>query len=103
MTIEAAAAALGISASTVRARLQRGVMRGERAGQRMWMIPRDEVERWRSRGRLAPGRKPTGGSGTGDESPLLVRLRGLRAASRAADDSTADLVNAGREERDMAW
>jgi excisionase family DNA binding protein len=62
LTVTEAARELGLSASALRARLQRGDMQAERAGIRLWLIPRVEVERWRARGRLRPGPKP--GTGT---------------------------------------
>lgn len=58
LTVGEAAEVLGLKPRAVERRLKLGIMKGERAGQRVWMIPRDEVERWRERGRLAPGPKP---------------------------------------------
>lgn len=57
MTLTDAAKELGVDVSTLRYRLKRGDMRGEKVGPRAWMIPVDEVEAWRDRGRLKPGRK----------------------------------------------
>ena len=56
LTVAEAAEELGISVRGVQERLLRGAMRGERLTPRMWVIPRDEVERWRDKGRLKPGR-----------------------------------------------
>lgn len=57
LTVAQAAEALGVSVEVVRKRLQRGLMTGERIGARVWVIPRVEVDRWRTRGKLARGRK----------------------------------------------
>jgi excisionase family DNA binding protein len=59
MSVQEAARALGVHENTIRYRLERGLMRGERVLGRVWLIPRDEVEAWRERGRQRPGRKPT--------------------------------------------
>jgi len=58
VTVEQAAAALGLSVRAIRARIGRGDMRAERLGQRVWAIPSAEVERWRALGRQKPGPKP---------------------------------------------
>jgi excisionase family DNA binding protein len=58
LTVAQAAAELGITPATLRARLQRGVMQGRSLAGRVWLIPRAEVERWRPRGHLRPGRHP---------------------------------------------
>lgn len=57
MTVTEAAAALGVDARTIRHRLERGMMKGENVHPRLWMIPREEVERWMEIGKLPPGRK----------------------------------------------
>jgi excisionase family DNA binding protein len=59
MTVNQAARVLGLAPVTVRLRLRKGIMRGERLG-RDWLIPREEVERWRDVGRLPSGPKPRG-------------------------------------------
>jgi excisionase family DNA binding protein len=56
-TVAEAAAILGIPERTIAYRLSRGMMQGERAGARLWLIPRAEVERWRGRGKLPSGPK----------------------------------------------
>ena len=56
MTITEAARALGLHRATVHRRLESGVMRGERVHEKLWLIPRDEVDRWRDKGRLPAGR-----------------------------------------------
>jgi excisionase family DNA binding protein len=56
LTVAEAAAVLGLPERTISYRLQKGFMRGERAGRRLWLIPRAEVERWRGRGALPRGR-----------------------------------------------
>ena len=58
LTVSELAAVLGITPRAVERRLKLGIMKGERAGQRVWMIPRSEVERWRALGRLRPGPRP---------------------------------------------
>jgi excisionase family DNA binding protein len=58
LTVTQAAAELGLAVSTLRTRLERGVMVGQRVHSRLWLIPRAEVERWRARGKLRPGPKP---------------------------------------------
>lgn len=58
MTVEQTAAALGLSVRAIRERIRRGDMRAERLGVRVWAVPRDEVERWQTIGRLKPGPKP---------------------------------------------
>ena len=65
LTVDQAAAELGIAPATVRKRLQLGVMQGENVGGRLWFIPRAEVDRWRGRGLLPRGRK----SGRGEAGP----------------------------------
>ena len=57
MTVAEAARELGLSIRGVLNRLERGQMRGERVHPRLWLIPREEVERWRMLGRQRPGRK----------------------------------------------
>jgi excisionase family DNA binding protein len=58
LTVSEAATILGLTPRAIERRLKLGIMQGERAGQRVWMIPRSEVERWRSLGRLRPGPRP---------------------------------------------
>ena len=58
LTVAETAAALGLTVRGVQHRLQRGMMRGIRIGERVWVIPRSEVEKWRERGRSPRGRKP---------------------------------------------
>ncbi|MGE3597360.1 MAG: helix-turn-helix domain-containing protein [Dehalococcoidia bacterium] len=57
MRVPEAAQALGMSVSGVRTRLERGQMQGKRVGPRLWLIPRDEVERWKTLGRQKTGPK----------------------------------------------
>lgn len=60
LTVDEAAAALGVSTHAVRKRLLRGLMRGESIGsgrRRLWLIPRAEVDRWRGVGQLKRGPK----------------------------------------------
>ena len=65
MTVQQAAEALGMSRRGVQERIDRGEMRAQRLGARVWAIPVDEVERWKGLGRLKPGPKPK--RGTSDE------------------------------------
>ena len=58
LTVREAAVALGLSVLTVNARIERGEMKAERLGARIWAIPRTEVDRWKTIGRQKPGRKP---------------------------------------------
>ena len=58
MTVGQAAAALGVDSRTIRHRLTRGDMAGERVTNRLWMIPVAEVERWKAIGKMKPGPKP---------------------------------------------
>ena len=60
LTVAETAQELGLTVRGVQERLRRGLMRGERVSPRLWMIPRAEVERWRTLGRQKPGRKPKG-------------------------------------------
>ena len=55
LTIGEAAARLHVDESSVRKRIRSGQMQARRAGARFWLIPRDEVERWQSLGKLRPG------------------------------------------------
>lgn len=55
-TVTEAAEELGISVSAVQVRLRRGQMQGIRPSPRIWLVARTEIERWRDRGRLKPGR-----------------------------------------------
>ena len=59
MTVTEAARVLGLHPTTLQRRLESGVMHGERVHTRLWLIPRDEVERWRDKGRLPAGRPRT--------------------------------------------
>lgn len=56
LTVSEAAALLDADVSTVRRRLEEGAMSGRRIHPRLWLISRDEVERWRGRVKRAPGR-----------------------------------------------
>ena len=56
LTVAEAADALGLTVRGVQERLRRGTLRGIHPSPRIWLIPRDEVERWRNKGKLKPGR-----------------------------------------------
>ncbi len=58
MTVTQAAAALGVDGSVIRRRLLSGAMRGERLHDRLWLIPEDEVQRWKRLPKPRPGPKP---------------------------------------------
>ena len=58
MTVQEAAVALGMSRRGVQERIDRGEMKAERAGARLWLIPLAEVECWKALGRQKPGPKP---------------------------------------------
>jgi excisionase family DNA binding protein len=58
LTVTEAAALLGIETSVLRRRLRLGIMDAVQVNPRLWLIPRDEVERWKGKGKLRPGRKP---------------------------------------------
>ena len=57
LTLQEVATELGLPVRTVQNRVRTGHMRGERIHPRLWMVPRAELERWRSVGRLKPGPK----------------------------------------------
>jgi excisionase family DNA binding protein len=55
LTVKQAAAELGIPARTILHRLKTGKMRGQQLAGWQWVIPREEVERWRGQPRIKPG------------------------------------------------
>jgi excisionase family DNA binding protein len=69
VTATEAARRLGVSLQTVLRRIQSGAIRAERAGQRLWLISTDEIERAERTRRgdaddrpAAPGPAPEGGA-----------------------------------------
>lgn len=58
LTVQQAATELGLSRRGVQERIERGELRAERAGARLWLIPRVEIDRHRALGRLKSGPKP---------------------------------------------
>lgn len=68
MTVTEAAAILGVTERAIRYRLDRGLLKGERVGKWIWLIPHDEVERARLD---APKRGPkrTPAAAPGPEAP----------------------------------
>ncbi len=56
LTVTEAAEQLGVSVSAIQVRLRSGTMRGIRPSPRIWLVPRAEVERWKAKGKLKPGR-----------------------------------------------
>ena len=61
MTVTEAAREMGISERTLHNRIKAGTVSAKRFGERVWMIPDVEVERFRGVGRLKPGPKPRAG------------------------------------------
>ena len=57
-TVAEVAEALGISEDAVRKRIAAGTLKAERVGQRLLLVPREELERAQAEGRLKRGRKP---------------------------------------------
>jgi excisionase family DNA binding protein len=57
MTVTEAAKELGMSVGALRMRLLRGHMRGTHVSPKLWLIPREEVERAKAEGRMKPGPK----------------------------------------------
>ncbi len=57
-TVSEAADLLGVSANAIAKRLQRGDMRGVKVNARLWLIPREEVDRLRGAGKMKPGPRP---------------------------------------------
>lgn len=55
LTVTEAADELGLTPIGVRYRLEHGLMQGERVHSRLWLIPREEVERAKVQGRMKPG------------------------------------------------
>jgi excisionase family DNA binding protein len=58
MSVSEAAAAIGISVTALRDRIRNGQVRADRVGQRVLLVPTEEVERLRGTGRMKPGPKP---------------------------------------------
>jgi excisionase family DNA binding protein len=56
LTVAEAAEVLGLSKRTVARRLDLGLIRGHKVNKRLWLIPAGEVEVWKGRGKLPPGR-----------------------------------------------
>ena len=55
MTVTQAAEALGLSTAGIRRRIERGEMQATLVSPKLWLIPTEEVERWRAIGRRKPG------------------------------------------------
>ncbi len=55
MTPAEAAQELGITVRAVQHRLKTKLMHGENYGGRLWLVPREEVERAKTAGRMKPG------------------------------------------------
>ena len=54
LTVVDAAEAMGITPRALRWRIERGDVRAERVNPRLWLVPADEVARWRELGKLRP-------------------------------------------------
>ena len=57
MHVAEVARELGLTHRAVLARIARGEMKAERVHPQLYLIPTEEVERWRGRGKLKPGPK----------------------------------------------
>ncbi len=58
MSVREAAQEIGISERALQRRIRTGIVRAQRVGARVWVIPLSEVDRLRGSGRLKPGPKP---------------------------------------------
>ena len=56
ITVTEAAKELGVAGRTVLNRIESGQMRAQRITSRLYLIPRDEVERWKPIGKRKGGR-----------------------------------------------
>ncbi len=72
VTVREAAEQLGLTVFGIARRLQHGDMRGVKVNPRLWLIPVEEVERWRKLGRIKPGPKP---KPAGLRAPKAARRR----------------------------
>ena len=57
VTVAEAARILGMSVRGIAHRLELGQMRGVKVNPRLWLIPAEEIERWKQMGKQRPGRK----------------------------------------------
>ena len=90
LTVAETAEALGLTERGVQHRLRRGTMRGIRVGERLWVIPRDEVDAWRERGRLKPGRPPKEPTAADLRSDIVEHQDALEEARRRIRGETED-------------
>ncbi len=58
LTVAEVAHELGLSVRGVQNRIARGQLQSELVHPRLRLIPREEMERWRTLGKQRPGRKP---------------------------------------------
>ncbi len=58
LTVAETAQELGLTVRGVQTRLLRGQIQGERVTPRLWLIPREEVDRVKPLGKLKRGPKP---------------------------------------------
>lgn len=63
MTVTEAARVLGLDVATVRRHIEHGYMRAEKVHPRLYLIPSEEVERWRATEKPRRGPKPKRRSG----------------------------------------
>jgi excisionase family DNA binding protein len=78
VTVRQAADELGLSLRSIRERIRRGDMRAERLGERVWAIPREEVERWKQLGRQRPGPNPKARPGSEQRDSKQERVEWAR-------------------------
>jgi len=57
LTVAEVARELGMTERAIHKRITSGHMRAERFGERVVLVPTEEVERWRGVGKLKPGPK----------------------------------------------
>jgi excisionase family DNA binding protein len=58
MHLTEAARELGVTRRALLARIARGDMTALRVHEKLWLVSTEEVERWKSLGKLKPGPKP---------------------------------------------
>jgi excisionase family DNA binding protein len=93
LTVTEAAEELGISVSAVQVRLRRGQMRGIRPSPRIWLVPRSEVDAWRERGKMKPGRPPKPGG-----EAALAEHRQAHADHDAALEAARERIRGERHD-----
>lgn len=56
VSVADAARLLGVSGRTIRTRIEQGAMKAEAVNPRLWLIPFEEIERWKGMGSPPRGR-----------------------------------------------